>query len=546
MRHGAWRWIALISITIMTVLPADGGQRPFYGGDLRVRTSGQLTRLEPASSPTTATDFALRLRLLPLVFEGLVKLNEQGRPEPLLAIAWNSSADFRRWNFTVRPGARFHDGSPVTASVLVDCLTTVENPFIVHEYEGKIVFESADPMPDLPAVLAMPDRAISRPTSKGATVGTGPFRIGEWEAGRRAVLVAFEDHWGGRPFVDRIFLEMAQPPKNQWMDLELGRADVIEIPVEEVRNTTQRGYRMLMSRPLELMALFFSSPPSSPHDLDLRRALALAIDRDAILRVLLQRQGEAAGSLLPQWISGYGFLFDVVRDVTRARSLLPAPGQVPEFSVGYRAADRLARSIAERLALDVQAVGIRLHPVPVQDPPLDSVTPAVMLVRVPIAIVDEKQALAGLASHLGLRLPEQTDWSQPESVFKAERELLKDVRLIPLFHLPVCYAVGQRVRYQRPEDIFLTQPLHLESVWVENQVQASIRLDSISGAQFLAMLSFGVRWPCHRTPKKRGTPPTNRRRHEFPHASSSHHRNGGRCCLHGSHLDPTCHYNSCV
>ncbi len=467
MRHGAWRWFALISTIILTVRFCEAGRRASYGGDLRVRSSGQLAKLEPASSPGNAADAALRLRLLPLVFEGLVRLNDQALCEPVLAASWTSSADFRRWTFSVRPGVRFHDGSPVTASVLVDCLTTVENPFVVHEYEGKVVIESADPMPDLLRDLAMPERAISRAASDGATVGTGPFRVQQWDAGKRAVFVAFEEHWSGRPFVDHIVLEMGQAPRSQWMDLELGRADLVEVPAEEVRSSIQRGYRVLTSRPLELMALSFSSPASAPQDLNLRRAIALAIDRDAILRVLLQRQGEATGSFLPQWISGYGFLFTGSRDLTRARSLLPPLGREPELAVGYQASDRLYRSISERLALDVQAAGIRLHPVPVQDATLDSSNLAVMLVRIPIGTLDERHALMSLASRFELDLPQKTDWSRPESIFKAERELLKDVRVIPLFHLPICYAVGPRVRYQRPEDIFLTETLHLENVWVE-------------------------------------------------------------------------------
>ncbi|MFB3903198.1 MAG: ABC transporter substrate-binding protein [Acidobacteriota bacterium] len=471
MQHGAWRWFALTNIIVLTVLTAEAGRRPSYGGELRVRAAGQLAKLEPASSSFAPADAALRLRLLHLVFEGLVGLNDQGVPEALLAASWTCSPDFRRWTFSVRPGARFHDGSPVTASVLVDCLTTVENPFVVHEYEGRIVIESADPIPDLLQALAMPDRAISRSASDGVPVGTGPFRIEQWDAGKRGVLAAFEGHWGGRPFVDRIVLEMGQPARNQWMDLEFGRADLVEVPAEEARTAVQRGYRILASRPLELMALSFSLPASSPEELDVRRALALAFDRDAILRVLLQRQGEVAGSLLPQWISGYGFLFASGRDLARARSLIPPLGREPEVQVGYPAFDRLARSICERLALDVQAAGIKLHPVPVQDAAVGSSAAAAMLLRIPIGTLDEKWALAGLVSRLGLRLPERTDWSRPESVFKAEREILKDARVIPLFHLPACYAAGPRVRYQRAEDIFLTEALHLENVWLENPGQ---------------------------------------------------------------------------
>ncbi len=474
MHSGVWRWLALISFTIGNISFAAGG-RPAYGGELRVQTSGNLAQLHPTSSIAMDVSSSTGLRLLPLVFETLVMINDQGEPEPLLADSWTASADFRHWSVSLRPNIRFHDGSPLDSSAVLDCLTSRENPFIVMEYRGRIMIESADPQPELLQDLARPERGIFKNSPNGEAQGTGPFRIAEWESGRRGVLVAFEQHWKGRPFLDRILLEMDQDTRDQWIDLEMGRADLIEIPIENATAAAQAGYRLLSSRPLELMALSFGpavSTPSYAQDLDFRRALALAIDREAIHRVLLQGQGEATASLLPQWMTGFSFLFSDLRHIDSHIDSLDSP-QLPlsnefQLSLGYSTRDRLAHSIANRLALDLRSAGIRLRPLPLASPSRDSYLADLMLVRIQIATVNQKHALLDLASRLFLPTPQATDWNQPEAVFKAERELLKDFRVIPLFHLSSHYAVSKRVRFYRPEDIFLTNALNLADVWVEN------------------------------------------------------------------------------
>jgi len=448
---------------------AQGSKRPAYGGELRVTTAGQLADLHPGTLELDAGAAALRLRLLPLVFETLVKVDSHGFPQPALAVSWTASSDLRRWNLSLRQGVRFHDGAPLDASAVVECLTSRENPFIVLDYNGRIVIESADPQPDLLLDLATLDRSIYRSSPGGASVGTGPFRIAEWVASQKGVLLAFEEHWQGRPFLDRVVLEMGRNLRDQWMDLELDRTDLIELSAEEVRSARERGHRILSSRPLELMALSVTAPGSSPQDINLRSALALSIDRDAIHRVLLQKQGEGTSSLLPQWITGFGFLFGQLRDLNRARSLLALLPQEPQLSIGYPARDRLAKSITDRLALDLQSAGIRIRPLPLNEPSRDAYLADVVLLRVPITTLDQKHALLDLASRLGLRLSENVDWNQPEAVFKAERALLKDFRVIPLFHLSFSYAVSKRVRFYRAPDIFLTDSLHLEDVWVAEE-----------------------------------------------------------------------------
>src|ERR1019366_4832706 len=106
--------------------------------------------------------------------------------------------------------------------------------------------------------------------------------------------------------------------------ISFGQADVVELPASQVRRTAQRGVRTASSDPVELFALVFDASRPAVQDARLRQAISLAIDRASIADVILHKQGVPAGSLLPNWISGYAHLFPVATDLPRAKDLLSA------------------------------------------------------------------------------------------------------------------------------------------------------------------------------------------------------------------------------
>ena len=190
------------------------------------------------------------------------------------------------------------------------------------------------------------------------------------------------------------------------------------------------GRRIWSSSPVRVLALVFSA---RVEDARVREALALAVDRSAIHGVLLQRQGEVSGALLPQWLSGYAFLFPATTDLARARQL--AAGARP-ITLGV--ADPAMRPIAERIAVNARDVGLMVS-VTAQSGSAD-----VSLVELRIGSADPGKALAELAVGLGIPAPGRVD--TPELAYAAERGLLEGFRVIPLAHLPDVYGVGSRVR----------------------------------------------------------------------------------------------------
>ena len=254
------------------------------------------------------------------------------------------------------------------------------------------------------------------------------FNITLWEGGRRAVYAADENAAGGRPFVDSVEIQLARPLRDQSIDLELGKTDIVELGPNEIRRQ-QPGRKTWQSQRVRVVALVFSR---RVEDVRIREALALAVDRAAILAVLLQRQGEVSGALLPQWLSGYAFLFPAVFDLPRARAL--ASGAHP-LSLGV--SDPGLRTIADRIALNARDAGLTVNIAP-------QGAADIRLVETRIASADPSRALPALAAAFGLPDPPRAE--TPDALYAAEHNLLEGFHVVPLFHLPDVYGAGPRVK----------------------------------------------------------------------------------------------------
>jgi hypothetical protein len=254
------------------------------------------------------------------------------------------------------------------------------------------------------------------------------FSVTRWESGRRATFTADDNAQGGRPFLDAVEVQMARPMRER--AIELGRADVVELAPADLRRPAP-GQQTWSSQPVRLVALVFGPRAA---DARVREAVALAVDRAAIHNVLLQRQGEISGALLPQWVSGYAFLFPAAAEIPRARTLAAAAPPAAR-SLTLAAAER---TMAERIALNARDAGLSITVAPA-GAPADA-----RLVEHRIVSSDPATALAAMASALDLPAPAPA--SRPEALYAAERALLEGFRVVPLFHVPDLYAVGPRVR----------------------------------------------------------------------------------------------------
>ena len=279
--------------------------------------------------------------------------------------------------------------------------------------------------------------------AEGSLVGDGPFRAQPRQGNAPLVLLANDEYAGPRPFVDRIEITMGRSLRDQALDFDLGRADVIEISPEQARRAQQAGQKIASSAPVELMALVLQSPAASGDD-RVRQALTAAIDRDAIYSILLQRQGQPAGGLLPNWVSGYAFLFPTTAGAARARELANAAGGALKLNLSYDAGDALAKLVAERVALNARDAGIFVQTY--SELPGRASNADLRLVRLRIDTADPQAALAEIAARLDpAEAARVASANSPEDLYAAERALIEGGHVVPLVYLPETLAIGARV-----------------------------------------------------------------------------------------------------
>jgi len=460
--------MSLIATKIAPV-PASAATRPHYGGTLRVMLQSAPDALDLPANATPA-DYWDAARTLSLIGDTLVKLDAQARPQPALAVAWQSDPSARHWQFTLRRGVKFHDGSAASPAAIAQILGAIHSSWNVRAAVDSVSIESETPMPALLAELALPRNLLLKRNTNHLPIGTGPFLIAEWQPGKRLRLAANEDSWAGRPFVDAVEIEFGKSLRDQAIALELDKTDVIEAAPQAASGSQRHSTSSSLSLPVELLALVFSAN-SKAQDPRLREALALAIDRKPIQSVLLKGAGEPAASILPNWMTGYSAVFSAQANPQRARTLLAGSRQ-PALNLSYEPRDPQSQLIAERIALNAREVGITVQV---------SLSGAedIRLVRVALPSPDPATSLGEAARQLGLPQPAlpATPGNSLDDLYQAERGLLAGYAVIPLFQLPLASAVSARVRDWepgRPGD-WNQSGLSLADVWLADVRVADLR-----------------------------------------------------------------------
>jgi peptide/nickel transport system substrate-binding protein len=436
MRRTASRFFAISSSFLLLGLSVQARTRPRYGDAVRVEMQTSVSDYEPTPDV-----------LAGLVYETLT-INDGGTVRPGLASNWWVE-DGKHWNFKLRPGVLFHDGSPFFTATAANALAKHPVPGCrVRASVDSIVFDCDRMQLHLDAELTRSEYVIASFAANGTAQGTGPFRVEKREHTRIA-LRANDDYWGGRPFVDALEIVPGRTVRDQMSDFAFDRADVIEVATDQWRRAQQDRLRLDVSQPAETVYLVIQS--SKPELRDVRAA---------VHNVIFQRQGEVAGGLLPNWLTGYAFLFSAAPDVAKAKQLRSELGPVSPITIGYDVNEPLERLIAERVALNARDAGINLQAVATSTIPAD-----VRLKRVVISSADPAIALDGVVQELNI-VPAAGS-ANIESLYANERAALKTYMAIPLVHLPKITALKDRIHNWTSSP---TGTWALDAIWVTPRV----------------------------------------------------------------------------
>ncbi len=360
-------------------------------------TSGPLS-LQPN---TINEEFTLSVQSN--VFETLVDFDDDLMLRPGLARSWVTLDDFT-WVFRLRPGLRLHDGRLLQAA---DVAQSLEHARADPDSRRRLQLEPLQSVRVLDAgtLELRTRRALDMlPTrlgnvfiwsrgTRGEPVGTGPYRVREWSPTGPTRLTAFEGYHGGVPPIREVEFRVIPDPGEQARELRAGRVqlmlDVSREDVERlradarVRLVTRAGLRILFlgldvararspyvstRAAAQPEAADFGDGDVNPlRDVRVRRALALAVDRERLAREALGGLAEPVDQIAAPIEQGGVRRASLLHDPQAARRLLHAAGYARGFRLGldfmpnkYRAMEHV---VAE-LSRDLAGVGVEVVPTP--------------------------------------------------------------------------------------------------------------------------------------------------------------------------------------
>ena len=463
--------ILSIAAAVLFVPPsAAPAEHPKYGGTLRVELQISRITVDPREWKPGSVAAGQSEKVAALLFDRLLTLDDYGRFQPALAIEWTHDAAFRTWQFKLRPGVKFSDGSPLTSKEVAASLQSLlPSAWQISTTDSTVQIHAPDAMADLLEQLASGGYFIFRPQPGGVLLGTGPFTLAESSTitstdsnlptlrTSRIKLIANENAWEGRPFLDAIEFTLGQTALRQILDLQVGRTDLIDIPPDLVRKARQENLRIWSSPPSTLLALRFDDAQSFTSNQQLREALDLSLDRDTMANVLLQRQALPAPALLPQWLSGYAFLLGTSMNLERAKQIRSSlPGDIASAADPLRlrvdALGDLMKLLCERVAVNARQANIAIQVVShtavsgtAALPPTglhlfawhyDSLSPRTEL-------FDFQQFLHTDAGATQKSVPND---AATEQLYDAERNSLDTRQVLPLLLLPDYLGIAPNVR----------------------------------------------------------------------------------------------------
>lgn len=349
-------------------------------GTVRVAVGTTLNQLDPAL--TTIGDEYVYVHL---VFNGLTKITPDMTVEPDLAASWEASEDFRTWTFQIRDDVKFHHGRMLDAEDVVATVERILNPDTgsrartnlsmvetvratgPHEVEFTLNASYAgfaDIFADRQMRIVPRDRVEDLSTQP---VGTGPFMFSSWSPGDRMELVRNPDYFlDGKPMLDGVTIRIIPEAAARVAALESNSIDILwNLPYEQVeRFGDHPSIRVdsVASATWDGVILNNRIPPFN--DVRVRQALALTIDKEALVELALFGQGSPTFS--PIAPSHPWFNADLTMgepDIARARALLAEAGYPDGFEVSMQVPQEREQRV--RVGVSVRdmarAAGIRIN-----------------------------------------------------------------------------------------------------------------------------------------------------------------------------------------
>lgn len=374
---------------------------PDFGGQYIEGVVASPRYINPILSQTSDAD----ADLVELLYAGLFQYDDGGNVEKRIASDYQVSEDGRTYTVFLSPGVRFHDGEEVSADDVVFTVRSIQDPAyksplranwqgveITATDQYTVVFTLKKPyfgflenlvvgiLPKhiweniAPENFTLADYNLSQP------IGSGPYLYEDMDKDSQGNILSLSlrsnaEYFAGAPYIDRVTLRFY--PDEESLLSAYDQQEVMgmhSISHEQAEDVLSKKGAQLREFPLpRLFAVFFNTNKSAALAYDeVREAIALATDRERIMKDVLRGYGDVTSGPLPSFVQGYQGN-DVVFDVTRANALLDEKGwKRGEDGVRSKSDVTLAFELvvpdwpelmrtADLLREDWQAIGVRVE-----------------------------------------------------------------------------------------------------------------------------------------------------------------------------------------
>jgi peptide/nickel transport system substrate-binding protein len=375
------RAVLLVALLLAACLATPAAAAPEGQLTWGVHITLAPTWFDPAETPGIITPYMLMYAM----HDALAKPMPGKLSAPSLAESWTASADGRVYDFTLRPGVKFHDGSLVTAE---------DVKFSFERYRGAaattlkarvagidvvdahhVRFRLKDAWPDFllfytnasGAGWIVPKKYVEKVGDEGfkkAPIGAGPYKFVSFTPGVELVLEAFDQYWRKAPNVKRLVFKVIPDETTRLAALKRGEVDIAYSIRGELAEELQRTPGLTL-KPTVLQGTFWLyfadqwNPKSPWHDKRVRLAASYALDRPAINKALTLGHSLLTGSIIPDIFQYYWAPPAPRYDPAAARKLMAEAGYASGFDAGDYYCDGAYANIAEPASGYLQQIGIK-------------------------------------------------------------------------------------------------------------------------------------------------------------------------------------------
>ncbi|HEX3860529.1 MAG TPA: ABC transporter substrate-binding protein [Stellaceae bacterium] len=353
-----------------------------------VHVSLAPTWFDPADTQGIITPFMVLYAL----HDAMVKAMPGKAQAPCLAEEWNAAKDGLSYDFTIRKGALFHNGDPVTAD---------DVKFSYERYRGTshdlmksqldaievldpshVRFKLKKPWPDFLSFYSsasgagwiVPKKYVEKLGDDGFRknpVGAGPYKFVSFNPGQELVLEAFEGYWRKTPSVKTLVMKVIPDEATRTAALKRGEVDIAYSIRGELAEEVQKTPGLAL-KPVVLQApnwLYFPEQwdPKSPwHDVRVRQAANLAIDREGMSKALFLGHCKTTNSIIPYTFDYYWQPPAARYDPAAAKKLMADAGHAGGFDAGLFYCDSSYSNMAEVSLNNLAEIGIQVKLQPIE------------------------------------------------------------------------------------------------------------------------------------------------------------------------------------